>query len=179
MDHIKQENQEVFYIDQPIIRIDDAKIQWLKDQAKSNGTGRSRFCVHRDMNDDMPHEMLIVHQNDVYVRPHKHIGKSESFHIIEGEVDIIIFNDEGDIIDVVLMGERNVSGRCFFYRMCAEYYHSLIIRSDLLVFHETTRGPFVKEQTIYASWSPVGYDLEENEQYMQSLDKRCAAFLNK
>ena len=31
--------------------------------------------------------MLIVHPAGAYVRPHKHEGKSESTHVVEGDVD--------------------------------------------------------------------------------------------
>lgn len=36
--------------------------------------------------------MLIVMAKGSYIRPHKHKNKSESFHIIEGLLDVIVFD---------------------------------------------------------------------------------------
>ena len=72
---------------------------------------RIRLCAHPDVNDTL-HEMLIVHEKGTYVRPHKHLNKTESVHIIEGSVDVVIFDDDGNITDVIQMGDYK-SGRNF------------------------------------------------------------------
>ncbi len=81
-----------------------------------------------------------------YIRPHKHPGKSEAFHIVEGEVDIVVFKDDGEIDQVVPLG-RPGGGRSFYYRMSKPFFHTLIIRSDLLIVHEITNGPFRPQGT--------------------------------
>ena len=40
-------------------------------------------------------EMVIAFYKDSYVRPHRHIGTSESFHVAEGEIDVIFFDEVG------------------------------------------------------------------------------------
>jgi cupin fold WbuC family metalloprotein len=91
------------------------------------------------------------------VRPHKHLGKPESFHVIEGIVDVIIFDECGDIREVIQMGNYG-SDRVFYYRISTPIYHTLLIRSDILVFHETTTGPFNRVDTVFAPWSPEEID---------------------
>src|SRR3990167_860486 len=131
---IKKINEEVFYVNnENLIAIDETVIDMLIKQAKKNQRGRSRLCTHKDIN-DVVHEMLIVHTNDVYVRPHKHIKKIESFYIIKGQCDIIVFKDNGDIDGIIKMGEYG-SGRNIYYRLNAPVFHSLIIHSEILVFH--------------------------------------------
>ena len=88
--------------------------------------------------------MLIVHERGAYVRPHKHPAKTESTHIIEGLVDVVLFEDDARIERVISMGDY-ASGRAFYYRMDVPVFHTLIIRSDVLVFHETTNGPFERK----------------------------------
>ena len=110
--------------------------------------------------------MIIVLRKDIYIRPHKHLGRTESFHIIEGSADIIIFDDEGAVKEIVRMGDFQ-SGKTAYYRMNRPYFHSLIINSDYLAFHEITSGPFKKSGTIMAEWSPK----EESADAANFLDK--------
>jgi hypothetical protein len=61
------------------------------------------------------------------------------------------------------------SGRKFYYRSDAQAYHTLIIRSDVLVFHETTQGPFRREDTVFATWAPEDGDLEGRRAFQARL----------
>ncbi len=115
--------------------------------------------------------MLIVHERSAYVRPHKHPGKTESTHIIEGLVDVVIFDDDGRIERVIRMGDY-ASGGIFFYRMAKPVFHTLIIRSDILVFHETTSGPFDRRDTVFASWAPEDSDEHSVSIFMAQLDDK-------
>jgi cupin fold WbuC family metalloprotein len=149
----QQESTEVFYAADRIATVGRDDIDYLKKRAAESGRERSRLCTHRSTN-DLLHEMFIVHSTDTYVRPHKHLGKAESFHLIEGRIDVIVFDENGAITDVVQMGEYS-SGLRFYYRIGDPTYHTLMILSDVAVFHEVTMGPFVRDDTIYAPWSPT------------------------
>jgi hypothetical protein len=46
-------------------------------------------------------------------RPRRITPKSEAFHIIEGEVDIVVFSDDGALERVVARGAVR-SGRSFY-----------------------------------------------------------------
>ena len=94
---LKKFNDEVFYAEDSIVRVDSADIEKLKQKARQNPRRRARICAHSNI-DDSIHEMLIVHEKSCYVRPHKHANKTESFHIIEGKVDIILFHECIEII---------------------------------------------------------------------------------
>ena len=160
-------NEEVLYAKDSIVKVDSMDIAKLKLKAKQNQRKRIRVCTHKDVNENI-HEMLIVHEKSCYVRPHKHIDKIESFHIIEGKADVIIFNNDGSINQVISMGEIS-TGLKFYYRLPACRFHSLIIHSEVLVFHEVTNGPFRAEDTILASWSPEESDELNVTQYMNRL----------
>ena len=148
----KQTSAEVLYSDTPIVEVAAADIQWLREQAERNPRKRIRLCTHHDITDPL-HEMLIVHEKGTYVRPHKHLNKTESVHIIDGLVDVVVFDDDGKITDVMQMGDYK-SGRVFYYRMQYPYFHTLLIHSDILLFHEVTNGPFNRSDTVFAPWSP-------------------------
>lgn len=161
-------NSEVIRSIGDVIELDNSNIDNLKQLSDETDRGRIRFCSHAE-DDDLLHEMFIVHQKHTYVRPHKHMGKVESVHIIEGLVDIVLFDDSGNIENVIFMGDYS-SGKTFYYRMHSSVFHTLIIRSNKLVFHEITNGPFKREDTIFAPWSPEGGDQEQlSVEYLNHL----------
>lgn len=158
---MKYPEEIVFNIDEHVL-IDKNKINELVNKAKKNIRRRSRFCAHTEESDSL-HEMFIVHEKNTYIRPHKHINKTESFHLIDGEIDVILFNEDGEVLDKVCMGDYK-SGKTFFYRIKQNVFHTLIIKSKFVVFHEITNGPFIRENTIWADWSPSEDDNQEKIQ---------------
>ena len=129
---------------------------------------KSRICSHLSTNDKI-HEMIIFHKKGAYVRPHKHLNKLESFHLISGEVSIIFFNNYGSPIKVVRMGEYS-SGKIFYYKLFKSCFHTVLIEKDVL-FHEVTSGPHVKRQTIFAKWSPDENNKSDVKKYLLKLKK--------
>ena len=168
----RAESAEVLYPLETIVTVDAKMIDELKREAAKNPRRRIRLCAHRGV-DDRVHEMIIVHTKDTYVRPHRHTGKSESFHVIDGLVDVVVFGDGGEIADVIPMGSFS-SGRTFFYRIADPLYHTLLIRSDVLVFHEATTGPFRREETGFAPWAPDESDPAAVAKFMKTVHERAA-----
>ncbi len=164
---MKKINDEVFYTEESIVRIAKKDLDYLRQLADKNKRKRIRICAHRNINDET-HEMLIVHARNSYVRPHKHLEKSESFHVIDGLADVIIFNDEGKIVDIISLGDY-ASGNFFYYRINKPAYHSLRICSDFIIFHEVTKGPFSKKDTMFAPWSPSEENPHEVEKFLLKL----------
>ncbi len=160
-------NEEVLYPAETIVEVDRRDIEALVARAQSNARKRIRICAHPDAGDPL-HEMLIVHTRETYVRPHKHLGKSESFHIIEGQADVVIFDDDGKLLRVISMGEA-ASGATFYYRLRQPCYHALLVRSAVLVFHEVTNGPFAREGTLFAPWAPGDGEAEAVRGFVRRL----------
>jgi len=164
------QNPEVLYSEAALTTVNQSDIEHFKQLSSLNPRKRIRLCAHPKPDDGL-HEMLIVHERGAYVRPHKHPGKTESTHIIEGLVDVVIFDSIGQITSVVSMGDY-ASGRTFYYRMATPVFHTLIIRSDVLVFHETINGPFDRRNTIFAPWAPEDGDVNSVSTFMATLDDR-------
>lgn len=137
----------------PIATIGREEIDYLRIELTSNVKGRVRINLHPD-NADTLHEMFIAIRPDSYIRPHKHPQKSEAFHIVYGEVDVVLFNDDGDIEQIVPLAAGSTS-KAFYYRMSRPFFHTLMIKSDLLLVHEITNGPFTGDGTMYAEFSPA------------------------
>ena len=171
----KEINKEVLYTTDTIVTINSGDIERLKDMAASNSRKRVRLCCHNDI-ENILHEMLIVHARGVYIRPHKHIAKSESFHIIQGKLNVVIFNDDGSILEVVTMSDYG-SNENFFYRLSKNYFHTVIPQSNWAVFHETTNGPFRRKDTIFAPWAPDEDDSKKTRIYLNKLEKQVSGFI--
>jgi len=144
---------EAIFNTKDIIKLDNKDIQYLKQKAVNSSLKRVRLCLHKDIQEPL-HEMIIVICKNVYIRPHKHIRKAESFHIIEGSFFLIIFDDNGGIIERILMGEDKKRKK-FLCRLEKNLWHMLIPTSEFVVFHETTNGPYIgKDDSIFAPWAP-------------------------
>ena len=165
----KEVNEEIFYSNDLITKVNRADIDFLKAKAAGNQRKRVRLCSHPDVDDSL-HEMLIVHAQGAYVRPHKHMKKSESFHVIEGRLKVVIFTETGDVEQVIPMGDFSSPGY-FYYRLSKPLFHTVIPLSEDVVFHETTNGPFRREETIFAEWSPAEDDVAEQEKFLKNVTK--------
>ena len=160
-------NDEVYVTDGDVTLVTAEDIATLKNSAAGNERKKARLCAHGDVSDRL-HEMLIVHVGGAYVPPHKHPGKSESFHIIEGRLKVFLFDNDGNRIQTVQMGEL-ASGETFFYRLSSETYHSVLPESEYVVFHEVTNGPFDRNDMVIAPWAPPDDDTEAQARFILSL----------
>jgi cupin fold WbuC family metalloprotein len=160
-------SDEVLVADDNFLLLDHDFIDVLKNIAKKNKRKRVRICIHRNDHEKIQ-EMFIVHMRGAYIRPHKHLNKNESLHIIEGRAEILFFNEKGDIKKVIKMGNYT-SGMEFYYKIEKPIYHSMIITSEYLVFQEITNGPFQRQETIFSPWSPEETQTEEVNKYVKNL----------
>ena len=165
-------NPEVLFTQDGMTTLNQLKINEFKKLASENSRRRVRLCTHgRD--DSQLHEMFILFEHGTYIRPHKHIGKSESVHIVEGAFDMILFSDSGEVENVIRMGDYS-SGKEFYFRSDKPVYHSYIIRSSVVIIHETTTGPFDRTQTIFADWAPQDEDNPAVRLFVSQLERKVS-----
>ncbi len=164
-----KESDEVYRTTGTLAMITEHDIAFLKSEAAKNERRRVRLCTHPG-NNDLLHEMLIIHERDTFVPAHKHNSKSESFHIIEGKLSVFIFDDNGNLIETIPMGEFG-TGRVFYYRLSSSNYHSIMPESEFVVFHEVTNGPFDRNDMIIAPWSPSDEDEKTKQLFKKTLWK--------
>jgi cupin fold WbuC family metalloprotein len=172
--NLKKESDGVYFATDSIVAIDLNDLDFLKIQAFASLLNRARICAHKSK-DDTLHEMIIVLGSQSYIQPHRHINKSESFHIVEGCVDVVILDEHGGITEVVELGDLS-TGRKFFYRLSCSRFHTLLIRSEYVIIHEVTNGPFLKEETILASFAPSDSDVQQAAEYLAKLSDKAIEF---
>jgi cupin fold WbuC family metalloprotein len=152
---------------QDIIEIRTGQLAALKKAADAAPLRRARLCLHHS-HEDAVQEMVIAFHRDTYNRPHRHRGKSESFHVIEGHVVIVFLDDDGVVTRKVYLGPPG-SGLPFIYRLSSSRWHTVIPLDDHVVIHETTTGPFEPGQTEFAPFAPDGADRELATRYIGQL----------
>lgn len=154
---------EVFYRTGDLKIIDNRDIEFLKSAASKTPRKRARLCLHNNI-DDPVHEMLIIHHHEAYVRPHRHKKKEESLQILEGAAQALFFDPAGNIKNVLDMSCRGTSGSNlpYFYRISPMTMHSLLIKSEWLVFHEVVAGPFDPDDADFPEWAPDGSNVIES-----------------
>lgn len=166
-DDLTEVGPGIFYSDRRIVTADKSTIEFLKETAACIPSKRARLCAHPSADADQ-HDMLIVSCRDTYVTPHRHLTKTETMLVIEGCAEAVTFDEVGVIADVIPMGTAD-SGRLFFYRMPARTYHGLVIYSEVLVFLESTRGPFLPTDSEYAPWAPAPQDHIAGSRFIAKL----------
>lgn len=168
-------NQEVLMSNTDIVTVSNHDLTMVRDMALTNVRGRARLCAHQSA-DDPIHEMLIALVKESYIPPHKHLGKSESFHMIEGSLIVIVFDDSGIPIEYISLaspGSADAEGQALYYRLSKPMYHTVIPMSDVVVFHETTNGPFRRGDTVFAEWAPCEQDdVQIQRAYISQLLKQ-------
>lgn len=127
-----------------IITLDEKSLVKLKSAAAEAELKRARYCLHHSPEDNVQ-EMVIAFCRDSNVPVHRHHRKSESFHIIEGELEVLFYDEKGNQIKKIRMGPIH-SGLPFLYRLASDEWHTVKPLSDFVIIHETTAGPFDPEE---------------------------------
>ena len=124
-----------------------------------------RISMHAGPEDDL-HNMIILQRKGIYLRPHKHPLKAETYHLIEGSMNAFLFNEDGE---VVFRKHLSSEGNLLF-RFSRNMFHMTVPTSDVVIFHESKVGPFIRESDcIHARWAPDPSDLSAVEEYMRLL----------
>jgi len=163
---LEETSPGVFYTSSEFVTADDHMVAFLKRAANTSPTQRARLCAHPSPAAEQ-HDMLVVTTRDSYVAPHRHLTKSETFLVIEGQADALLFDDDGTLASIVAMGPAQ-TGRSFFYRMPHRRFHALRVLSDHVVFLESAKGPYDPDASEYAPWAPGPTETDAGLRYISA-----------
>lgn len=133
-------------------RIDGELLARVLEAARASPRRRTNHNFHASAEDN-PHRFLNAMLRDTYVRPHRHLHppKSESFLVLEGELSVFVFDDDGRNLerhDLALHGVRGVD-------LPPGVWHSLVVRSEHAVIYEVKPGPWdPATDKDMAPWAP-------------------------
>jgi len=144
------------------VRIDFALLEELKGYGQKQDV---RLCLHECPSSDF-HEMIILQHKEGYYRPHKHPDKGESYHIIEGVIAICLFDEKGEILDICKLDYPDN----ILYRIGPNMYHATFPLTDVVVYHESKLGPFIREtDAVFPEWSPKENDKIQIEFFKKKI----------
>lgn len=86
--------------------IDKALLDKVSKQAKASPRLRMNYNFHQSL-DDKCHRMLNALEPGTEVPIHRHPTKDESFVILRGKVRSTTYNDDGSIIDSVVLSQED------------------------------------------------------------------------
>ena len=151
-----------------IVKIDSSLYAELIERAKEAHNLRSRVCLHKDHSSPIQ-EMVIALGKSSYVRPHHHPeGRVESYTILEGEMDVFVFDNEGVLIDKISLSSDKPGEK--IVRITNMNWHMPVAKSEWVIYHEILQGPFEKDEVVkYASWAPEETDSENSQTYLKGF----------
>jgi cupin fold WbuC family metalloprotein len=122
--------------------IDKKLLDQVSEQAKALPRLRMNYNFHQSL-DELCHRMLNAVEPGTEVPIHRHPTKDESFVILRGKVRSTTYNDDGSIIDsVVLCQEDGVYG----VDIPKNVWHKLESLEENSVIFECKQGPFVPHE---------------------------------
>ena len=109
--------------------------------------------------------MLNAIEPDTYITPHKHEApdKREVFILLEGEMALLIFDNNGNIIDSIYLNKNNIQ----LVEIPPRTWHSLVSLKEGTVYYEIKDGPYnVLNDKNFAPWAPS----EDNSESINYLN---------
>jgi cupin fold WbuC family metalloprotein len=162
----------IFQNQDPIIVVDNEWIDRVKRSAQSATLRRARLNLHLST-DDQVQEMLIAFCRDSLNAPHRHIGKSESIHVLEGRVLVVFFDENGTVSRRIVLGPFGTQ-LPYLYRLASPEWHTVVPLDEVAVIHEVTSGPFQQFKDDDPLWIPQ--DARQLHLFIEAL-RQDAAFL--
>ena len=122
--------------------IDEQLIGEVVAQAKKSPRLRMNYNFHQSLSDKC-HRFLNALEIGTQIPVHHHVTKDETFIILKGKVRVNTYNDNGEIIDSIVLSSE--SGR-YGVDIPRNTWHGLECLESGSVIFEVKEGPFVEHE---------------------------------
>ncbi len=132
--------------------IDETLIEATLAKARSSSRLRANHNFHPTDDDDF-HRFLNAFVRGTYVAPHRHVtpAKPENFTVLRGELACFVFDDEGRVIERVVLGRKGRRG----IDLAGGLWHAVLPVTAEAVCFEVKPGPWdPKTDKEFAPWAP-------------------------
>lgn len=147
------------------VRVDARLVDELRELSNRHDGQNVRICLHSAPEVEH-HDMVILEHPGRYYRPHKHIRKGETFHIIAGRLGVLIFEEDGTVVEACDLGPGDI------LRVGINMFHMVHPVTDPVIYHESNPGPFLGDaNSVFPDWAPDGSDPEAAAAYTDELAK--------
>lgn len=148
-----------------ITRFDQAYLDSLCAQAEASPRARQHRNVHADYGDPCQRVFNAITRRS-YIVPHRHglSPRDETMIAIRGRLVLVVFDDAGEVIEVVRFGAQGGAHAAPFAAgvlVPAGAWHTVLALDDDAILFETKAGPFdpaVPKEP--APWAPAEGSME-------------------
>ena len=148
--------------------IDQKLLDQLSAQAAENPRLRKNFNIHTS-DDFCCHRLFNAIEPHSYIRPHRHLDpvKDETFVIIRGKLGVIMFDEEGEVLEKAVIDAGDVSA----VDIPHGHFHTAVSMEPGTIFFEAKAGPYLPlTDREKAHWAPEE-GTPEAAAYLESLRK--------
>jgi len=128
------------------------RLNELSDIAANSDRKRTNLNVHDKLEDEVQ-RLFLAFEPDTYVRPHRHpqAHKWEFFVLLKGDIDLLVFSDEGELQQrVKLCDNENLA-----VEIPANTWHTYISNEPGSLALEIKQGAYIAQsKEDFASWAP-------------------------
>ncbi len=160
-------NKHVDFSEEDVVIVRKQQLdQFIKQSYTNTDNPKYRFCLHASP-ENVLQEMFIVRKYGEYCRPDRHEDMPETHMIIRGEEAVILFDENGEILNVIFLGGEN---DVLAYRVNASIYHMTVTLSEFAIDYEVKPGPFMDKSNIYPDWAPAYGEIDKIEEFMRRME---------
>jgi len=127
----------------------------LLDELAARAAASPRLRAHHNIHAtpaDPVQRFLVVAQRDSYFRPHRHASRSELALLLRGAVDVLLFDDRGQVLARHAVG---TDADNFGYETPQGVWHTLVPGAGGCAFLEVKEGPYDPATAVqFAPWAP-------------------------
>ena len=122
--------------------IDNHLLDEVSEQAKASPRLRMNYNFHQSL-EDKCHRMLNAIEPGTDIPIHRHPTKDESFVVLRGKVRSTTYNDDGSVIDSVVLSQED---GLYGVDIPKGVWHNLESLESGSVVFECKEGPFVEHE---------------------------------
>jgi cupin fold WbuC family metalloprotein len=141
-----------------------SQVQLISENLFDTIAGLASSSLRRRMNHnfhssatDNPHRFLNILLKGTYIRPHRHLNppKPETFLVLEGVADVLVFADDGLITGRYRLGGPPSENHLWGVDLAPGVWHTIIPRTERAVCFEVKPGPWIPaDDKEFAGWAP-------------------------
>ncbi|MEB3338847.1 MAG: WbuC family cupin fold metalloprotein [Leptolyngbyaceae bacterium] len=126
----------------PIKRLTQELVDVVAQQAQTSPRLRKNYDFHQPS--EKVQRFINVLQPGTYIRPHRHLRDAgingfEFFLVLQGELGMLILNDQGEIIHTERIGGATST---YAIELAEGTYHTLVALAPNTVILELKEGPY-------------------------------------
>ncbi|WP_116812956.1 WbuC family cupin fold metalloprotein [Steroidobacter cummioxidans] len=127
----------------------------LLDEITAKAAASPRRRAHHNLHSspsDLVQRFVVVAQSDTYIRPHRHLTKSELCTVVRGQFEVVVFDTDGTITHRSVVGEGTPN---LAFELPQATWHTLLALTDGAAFVEVKEGPYDPATAAeFAGWAP-------------------------